>query len=242
MAEMVEAVLNGHYKIILPKHRADRPEWYRPEGWEGPRLDRLKGEIGWQIHKGKTPIVYYVGAEEGEMCALCAMWGADVVMFEPNERVMPNIKAIWGANGLNMADTFFPGFAGNEIRGNQNLVRVADIEGEVIHDHGFKELRDPGDIPITTIDEMVRKTGVIPTLLTMDVEGSEWEVLQGAEKTIDGYKPTIFLSLHPEFLIDQYKKYSYEVRRWLMDKGYKEQLLDWQHEGHFLYEPIKHFS
>jgi FkbM family methyltransferase len=236
MAEMVEAVLNGSYKIILPKHRADRPEWYRPEGWEGPRLDRLKGEIGWQIHKGKTPVVYYVGAEEGEMCALCAMWGADVFMFEPNERVMPNIKAIWEANGLNQNDVFFPGFAGNEIKGSQNLFRVGSIEGEVIHDHGFKELRDPGDIPITTIDYQVEQAQTPPTIITMDVEGSEWEVLQGAEKTIRLLKPTIFLSLHPEFLINQYNKYSYEVRRWLMDKGYKETLLDYQHEAHFLYK------
>jgi FkbM family methyltransferase len=235
MAEMVEAVLNGHYKMILPKHRADRPEWYRPEGWEGPRLDRLQGEINWQKSKGKDPVIYYVGAEEGEMCALCAMWGAKVLMFEPNHRVMPNMRAIWEANNLPMNDLFFDGFAGNEVRGPQGLTLISDIEGDVIHDHGFKELRDPGDMAITTIDHQVELTGIVPTLLTMDVEGSEWEVLQGAEKTLDEHHPTIFLSLHPEFLINQYNKYSYEVRRWLIDKGYKETLLDYQHEAHFLY-------
>lgn len=236
MAEMVEAVLNGRYKITLPKHRADRPEWYRPEGWEGPRLDRLQGEIVWQKSKGKTPVIYYVGAEEGEMCALCAMWGARVVMFEPNRLVMPNMRAIWEANGLPLHDLFYPGFAGKERKGDQTMMPLEHVEGEVIHDHGFKELCDPGDIPITTIDYQVDTTGIVPTLITMDVEGSEWEVLQGAEATIDRYHPTIFLSLHPEFLINQYNKYSYEVRRWLIDKGYKEQLLDYQHEAHFLYK------
>lgn len=234
MAEMVEATLNGEYTMILPKHRADRPEWYTEEGWEKPRLARFKQEITEQ-KANKTPVVYYVGAEEGEMCALCAMWGAEVFMFEPNHRVMPNIKAIWDSNGLNPNDAFYPGFAGNEIKGSQNLFRVGSIEGEVIHDHGFKELRDPGEIPITTIDYQVEQGQMPPTIITMDVEGSEWEVLQGAEATLDRYHPTIFLSLHPEFLINQYNKYSREVRDWIIAKGYKETFLDWQHEGHFVY-------
>lgn len=234
MAEMVKAKLNGSYRIILPKHRADRPEWYTEEGWEKARLEELYSTIKMQ----KNPVVYYVGAEEGEMCALAAMWGAKVLMFEPNEKVMPNIRAIWEANGLDMTDYFYPGFAGNEVKGSQDLIPVESIQGEVIHDHGFKELRDPGDIPITTIDAMVNKTDIIPTIITMDVEGSEWEVLQGAEKTLEEHKPTILLSLHPEFLIDQYGKYSREVRTWIINKGYKETFIDWQHEAHFIYEAI----
>ena len=34
MTEMVEVVINGEFKIVLPQHRADRSEWYEPEGWE----------------------------------------------------------------------------------------------------------------------------------------------------------------------------------------------------------------
>jgi hypothetical protein len=28
MTEMIKAMVNGEFEIILPKHRADRPEWY----------------------------------------------------------------------------------------------------------------------------------------------------------------------------------------------------------------------
>lgn len=230
MVKMVKAVLNGKYVITLPEHRAARPEWYTLEGWEKPRLDHMHSTTK------NGDIVYYIGAEEGEMCALVSQWGAEVIMFEPNERVMPNIKAIWEANNLDMHDMFFAGFAGNQVAGNQELTFVKDIEGEVISDHGFKELRDPGERPITTIDSMVERTAMIPNMITMDTEGSEWEILQGAEKTLDEYHPRIYLSLHPEFLIDQYGKYSREVRDWLIGKGYEETLLDWQHEGHFVYE------
>lgn len=234
MAEMVKAKLNGEFEMILPKHRADRPEWYTEAGWEKKRLHHMSRNIG------KDDVVYYVGAEEGEMCALCATWGARVIMFEPNHLVMPNMKAIWKANGLNMSDLFYPGFAGNEIKGSQEFWRIDEIEGEVIHDHGFKELRDPGDVPITTVDTVAKLNMTFPpTVITMDVEGSEWEVLQGSEQTLRKYKPKIYLSLHPEFLIDQYGKYSFEVRRWIIDLGYKETLLDYQHEVHLYYEASK---
>lgn len=230
MAEMVKAKLNGKYEIVLPKHRADRPEWYTEKGWEKPRLDHIHSTTK------KGDVVYYVGAEEGEMCALVAMWGAKVIMFEPNDKVWPNIKAIWEANDLNMEDVVYSAFAANETVANKAFTwYIKDIEGEVIHDHGFKELRDPGDIPRVKIDDVVANTGVVPTMITMDVEGSEWEVLQGAEETLRKFKPQIYLSLHPEFLINQYGKYSYEVRRWLIDMGYEETLLDYQHEAHFYY-------
>ncbi len=235
MAYMVKATLNGRWKITLPKHRADRPEWYTESGWEKKRLERLHDVIKSQ----KDPVVYYVGAEEGEMCALSAVWGAKVLMFEPNDKVMPNIKAIWEANNLPMDDLFYPGFAGNELRDSQELIPVANITGEVIHDHGFKELQavDITHLPVTKIDSMVEKTGVIPTIITMDVEGAEFEVLKGAEQTIAEHHPVILLSLHPEFLREFWGVYSRDVRNWIIDRGYSEEIIDYEHEVHIVYTP-----
>lgn len=227
---MVKAVLNGEFEIVLPKHRAARPEWYTVKGWERERLEHM--------HSTTRPgdRVLYVGAEEGEMCALLQMWGAQVRLVEPNDRVWPNIKAIWDANELAPPASIFVGFCGKESTGNMMDGWFDSWPpcafGEVIGDHGFKELRDPGERPIVSIDDM----RLIPDMITMDVEGAEWEVLQGAEQTIDRYHPRIYLSLHPEFLIDQYGKYSYEVRRWLIDKGYTETLLAYEHECHLVYE------
>lgn len=229
---MVSAVLNGEYRIVLPRHRADRPEWYTESGWERARLAHMRSTT----QPGDR--VVYVGAEEGEMCALLQMWGAEVFLVEPNELVWPNIRAIWEANHLAAPYGIYVGFMGSQSSDNYLDGLPANewpdsAYGPVIGDHGFKELRDPGAIPILTIDELGAWP---PTMISMDVEGAEWEVLQGAERTIDAHHPRIYLSLHPEFLIDQYGKYSYEVRRWLIDKGYRETLLDYQHEAHFVYE------
>jgi len=77
-----------------------------------------------------------------------------------------------------------------------------------------------------------------PTTLVMDVEGSEFEVLKGAEQTLRTDKPKIYLSLHPEFIFDQWGVYSREVRDWIIKLGYKETLIDYQHEVHLYYEAV----
>lgn len=233
--KMVKAKLNGEFEIIIPDHRAERPDWYTEEGWEKKRLQAMHKAIG------NGDVVYYVGAEEGEMPALCQMWGAKVVLFEPNPKVWGNTKAIWKANKLDDPKTF-QGFCSNK----DNIIDAANAfhdgfpacaDDEIIAAHGFKELYQEADnynqVRIDTISDMLP-----PTLITMDVEGSEYEVLKGAELTIEKYKPKIFLSLHPEFLFNQWGVYSSEVRNWIKGKGYKEELIDYQHEVHLYYEAV----
>lgn len=239
MAEMVKATLNGEYEIILPKHRADREEWYQPQGWEKKRLRALRSRIrDYVVDDTVTPVIYYVGVEEGEMAALCQMWGGRIVMFEPNNLVWPNIKAIWEANNLEMPLITFSGFASNHNTVAPQILYGSfpqSADGEVIHNHGFKELVDPTDIPQIRIDTLVSITGLVPHIISLDVEGSEWEVLRGAEDILRNHHPDIFLSLHPEFLFSHYGEYSGDLRRWLREMAYNEQLLDYEHEVHLLY-------
>jgi FkbM family methyltransferase len=248
MAKMVKAKLNGEFEIILPEHRAERPDWYTEEGWEKPRLKALHKEILRQKKDGVTPVVYYVGAEEGEMPALCQMWGAKVVMFEPNPLVLPNVKAIWEANKLKKPLALFVGFASNVTdlsppRPNPLAVGFTEewpeaTNGEVIGNHGFKELYLEADaFPQIRLDDVAKEVSS-PTIISFDCEGSEWQVMKGAEEVMNTYKPTIFASISPEFMFHQFGQYSRDFRNWIMDHGYKETLLDYKHELHTLYEAI----
>lgn len=247
--KMVKATLNGEHEIILPDHRAERPHWYTEEGWEKPRLKALKAEIEFQIGQGIDPIVYYVGAEEGEMPALCQMWGAKVVMFEPNPLVLPNVKAIWDANKLEKPLGLFVGFASSRTEdhpANQNPLAVGFTEdwpeaayGPVIGNHGFKELYQEADaFPQIRLDD-VAKVLPPPTIISFDVEGSEWEVMKGADGIMAAYHPTIFASISPEFMFHQFGQYSTDFRGWLKNFSYREQILDYQHELHTMYTPIE---
>jgi len=225
MTEMIKCKVNGKYDIILPKHRAERPEWFTATGWEKKRLDHM------HKHIKKGDVVLYVGAEEGDMCGIVATWGAKLVMFEPNDKVMPNIKAIWEANKLPDSKIYY-GFASNVTTDKAAFISTKDIEGDVIHDHGFKELRSAGKIPQVKIDDI----DIVPDVISIDVEGSEWQVLRGAEQTLREHKPQIYLSLHPEFMREQYGEWGAELRAWLIDIGYTETLIDYPlHEVHLHY-------
>ena len=246
--KLVKSLLNGKYELILPEHRAARPEWHNDEGWERARLDSMHDNIG------KGDVVYYVGAELGEMSALCAKWGAEVVNFEPNRTAWASIYQTFKANDLkplanyagfcsnfhqpippNADGTFYKGL-GYEIQADGYPIYA---HGEIVEAHGFSELYQEADgLPQFKIDTLVEQGLKPPTVITFDCEGSDWEVLKGAEQTIFKYHPKIWASIHPEFMFHQFNQYSRDFRNWIKDHGYTEHYLDYQHELHMYYEPI----
>lgn len=235
MTNMIKSLINKEFEIILPEHRANRPEWYTEQGWEKARLKSMSNNLS----QGDT--IYYVGGEEGEMVALCQIWGANTVVFEPNPKVWSHYPLIWKANNLKNPIACIPGFASNE---NNELTRIyynefpPESNSTIDAAHGFKELHTEGSsYGQVTIDACVYNYKITPpTAITIDVEGSEWAVLTGAEKVLKEYKPKIWLSGHPEFMIMYWNKYLWDLRYWLMELGYKETLLDYQHEVHLFYE------
>lgn len=245
--------INGKWSIKLPEHRADRPEWFTEKGWERARLDSM------YKHIKKDDVVYYVGAELGEMPALCQKWGAEVVLFEPNHSAWPVMFGLWQANKLKRPLALYAMFASDRTnlkpkkpdkalfggKGWQ-LIKKKDsrfydwprfVMGKINPEHGFSELHnEKNGLPEVMIDDVAMHIKG-PTAMCIDVEGAEFAVLKGAENTIMTYKPKIWLSLHPEFLIQYYKTYSREVRDWLIERGYTEKILEYEHEVHLLYTP-----
>ena len=90
--------------------------------------------------------------------------------------------------------------------------------------------------PELTIDDLVERTGVVPDIITIDIEGAEVNALRGCLKTIELYKPTFVLSVHPEFIFHGYGTYERELHDILRSRGYKGTWLDYDHEHHWLYE------
>jgi len=237
MTEMKKVIVNGEFEITLPDHRAARPEWYEPKGWEKPRLRHMSENIS------SGDVMYYVGAEEGEFAALCQMWGAEVVVFEPNPKVWSHFPLLWSANNLDLPMVCIPGFASDKIN---NLSRIyynewpPEVNNVIEAAHGFKELYLEGEsYGQITIDSCVYDHGIKPpTAISLDVEGSEWRVLGGAEKVLREHKPKIWLSGHPEFMLQQWNESLYNLRQWIKGLGYTEIILDYQHEVHLYYESI----
>ena len=52
-----------------------------------------------------------------------------------------------------------------------------------------------------TLDKFCNELNLAPQLIKIDTEGAEVRILQGAKKIIQMHKPTIFLSVHPQHII-----------------------------------------
>jgi len=224
---MIKTRINDRWDILLPDHRAS--QW--AEEWEKKRLDSI-----YETTK-KDDVIYYVGAEQGDMCALIQTWGSKLVLIEPGHEVWGNIKAIWDANKLEYPLASFEAFGSNDTTPDVKW-GVRMIDGDINDKHDFKNLCEAdGTIPKVKIDDIAKHV-LPPDMITIDVEGAEWEVLKGAEETLIKYKPRIYLSLHPEFMFNIYGEYGSSCRNWIKNLGYKETLLDYEHEVHLLYEKI----
>jgi len=171
------------------------------------------------------------------------MWGAEVVVFEPNPKVWSHFPLLWSANNLDLPMVCIPGFASDKIN---NLSRIyynewpPEVNNVIEAAHGFKELYLEGETyGQITIDSCVYDHGIkAPTAISLDVEGSEWRVLGGAERVLREHKPKIWLSGHPEFMLQQWNESLYNLRQWIKGLGYTEIILDYQHEVHLYYESI----
>lgn len=242
MTEMIDTEINGRWHLKLPDYRAARPEW--KTGWEAERLASIYD------HVKPTDIILDVGTEEGDMSALMASWVPEggIYLFEPNPRVWPTIKAIWDANNIKPPLGYFVGFAStrtilhppNEDTRGQTLENgwPECSVGKLTGKHGDRRLtnRTNNSTPQTTIDVFCINRALKPNIITMDIDGGEFEALKGAENILRTCKPLLYISVHPDYMHAHFGQFEYDLHLYLKALGYGREHLKYDHEHHWLYE------
>ena len=74
--------------------------------------------------------------------------------------------------------------------------------------------------PQTTIDNICKNYGLQPDIIKIDVEGWELSVLEGAIQVLKEFRPTIFLSVHPQHL-ESLQRDANELPAFLDPLGYR---------------------
>lgn len=237
-AHLYFAPVNVHGTTLrLPSHRA--VQWLGNPAHEAGR---------WQVlrhHVRPDAVIYDVGAEQGDLSALLASWAVDgaLVLVEPNGAAWPSIRATFDENGLRPPVAAYTGFVG-----------AVDGEGWATGiTHGWPEMGDTvdpaagmsnlaaGGAPTITLDELAasvtdERVGR-PTVLNIDVEGGEMEVLQGASHVLSNDRPVIALSVHPELLADHWGESAASVLAVLDAHNYRCDLVHADHELHYVCVP-----
>jgi FkbM family methyltransferase len=139
-----------------------------------------------------------VGANVGAYALLFGRWvrpGGRVYAFEPAPDAFDGLSRHVALNGL--GDVVTPVRAAAAGASGTASLRVDGISGANRLSEG-----DGGgsiDVEAVTIDDFCARKGIRPSIIKIDVEGAELEVLRGARETIriGGDDLALFVEMHP---------------------------------------------
>lgn len=237
MSEIVESSMAGLGPIRLPRVRHDRPQ--RP-WWEAARLHSM------HHHLGVDDQLIDCGSEMGDMTALFASWGVDVVAVEGNDGSWPFLRTTFEANDLALGG-WLVGLLGSPDQATTVPVQGVDwsldgfppqADGPMNPETGFYSLMEHRDVvPTVTLDDLVDMMGLEPTAITLDVEGGELHLMQGASRTLEVLRPKVWISEHEQFARDMYGHDLGDLHELMSDAGYDRIFLATDHETHAMYLP-----
>lgn len=241
---MPEVLINNSYSLQLSDQRAAQwHEWHAGGGWEVERIDATISAINEVAKRTGNPRVYDIGAERGDLPALWATRGARVVLVEPSPLMWPHIREVFELNDqAHRVAGCWHGFAGNDsVTGIDAQPWTAGpwphaSRSPVIPEPGFMHL-DEGGAPMITVDALAALADEPPDIITIDVEGSELEVLRGAQHTLGDVRPVVFVSVHPEFMEDRHGHTPSDVIDFMNEHNYEGTLLATDHEEHWQFMP-----
>jgi FkbM family methyltransferase len=111
------------------------------------------------------------------------------VLLEPSRPLADAARAVMDLNAVSDRAQILTAGAG-ESTGTRRIAVDA---------LGFARLAGEGDgddVPFTTIDALCQGSGLVPSLIKIDVEGAEADVVRGARATLLAHRPAICLELH----------------------------------------------
>jgi FkbM family methyltransferase len=121
------------------------------------------------------------------------------ISFEPDTRLFPTLL-----NRLGIATSLFPTVRFSALPypiGNGGNVLHSFPEGGYHPQFSSIEdnMDDSGLQVCFKLDTLVKILEIEPAFIKIDVEGAEYEVLQGMQETLSQYHPTLMIEIHPEW-------------------------------------------
>lgn len=232
-----DVIVNSKWAVRFPEHIASLSNtiW---KFWEKERMTTMYAVVR------PTDTILDIGTSNGDMSAVFATWlglNGRIILVEPSADFWPLIKVIFEANNLTPFKCFDV-LIGNETTDNwgrhqaQRTSLYPDSANAALKlETGFMHVNEhPKEIPVVKVDDLgVGNVDVI----TMDIEGTEYEALQGAEQTIRNCRPVLFVSVHAESMWREHHHTIDDLNAMMQSWGYIPTYLAYDHEQHWMYKP-----
>jgi FkbM family methyltransferase len=192
--------VNGKSFVVSDDHE-DREFWrvVREGIWE-PETFRIfdqfldRNHCYLDVGAWIGPTVLY-GAQ---LAKWCWAFEPDPVAFQKLEKNLllnPSIDNVAVTDEALSAESGFVQFGNNE--------RIGDSTSSALFAHGSDSWRATA----TTIEKFAAERGMDNcNFVKMDIEGGEYELIPAMADWLKAYRPTLYLSLHPQFVTEVEKK------------------------------------
>lgn len=167
-----------------------------------------------------TDYFYDIGANVGSYtCFAASEVGKNrTVAFEPEAN---NLRSLKSNLELNDLDAKVAKAALSDSSGTTELALAGDQPGEGKHAIATDESRETIVVPMWTGDDYIQSHEVEPpTVIKIDVEGAEMDVLRGLSETLQNHCRLIYIEVHPE-KIQQFGSTVPEVTAFLECAGFE---------------------
>jgi FkbM family methyltransferase len=236
--------------IKLPLETTDEDAQWLYELWLNEPLASWDVFSYWEVqrvlsmrkHLSEGDVLMDIGTEQG-WCnlAYASMVGPEnMILVEPTPEFWPNIRALWEKNFPGILPLrCFPGFFSDVSTAKGVLksgVWPTESKGDLIDRNSYKYIHEHADqVEQIRIDDFVEISGVLPTALTIDVEGAELLVLQGARLFLKYNEVKVWISEHDDLAERDYGVKPGEVEIFMAELGYVREELATDHERHVYY-------
>jgi len=239
MVKRLQTFLNEdgsyRYSIMAPDFVVDREE--RPH-YEKDRFASMEANLKY------GDILFDVGTELGWQSAIYATFvgPGNMCLFEHTPELWPTVKETWHANFLTPPFRTYCGFVSNRTFGlpTTGIYLWPDkAEKEALKDFStWSKIHADSSGPELALDSLLLQN-LRPAAMTIDVEGSEYRVLRGAQKILRDVRPLVWLSIHPAQRLATFNTSRQEIIQFLTSLGYGFQYLGVDHEEHYFFYPVE---
>jgi FkbM family methyltransferase len=192
------------------------PRW-ETAAWEGDYEQAVQEYFQQQLKSGC--VFYDVGANFGFYSLLAARQGAQVFAFEPDVQIAESLERHAHLNSVNARIEIIRA----AVYSTTGSIAIDPASCQRGHGNAHVGVAlDPShptvQVPCTTLDDFAWKH-TAPSIVKIDVEGAESEVLKGATKVFAESRPHVLCEVHDP------ANASF-VEAWLKDRGYDIRCLD----------------
>lgn len=168
-------------------------------------------------HIGPQDLVCDIGANKGSYLYWMSRWGGQVVAFEPQSALADYLNQARHALNLDNATIVQAGVSSRSGTMDLYVPSPNSPEASLIR-HGDAQTTP---IAVVTLDEYFSRSNRI-SLLKIDVEGAELDVLKGAEKILHRDHPTLVFECEQRHLG---QGSVHDRLNYLFDMGYEGQFI-----------------